>query len=135
MDEVSENNETVSSGESSDAEQEEEHQTVGFVEPLEECPRLLPAHGVHGGPGYEAVGQQHPGEGCPEVLAAVRLDEEVGEDVVGQDHGAHEGKGEVVEVAGQEGDDGAAADDVDHVETHPGHQLAVGRPLCRGTVK
>ena len=91
VDEVSENNETVSSGESSDAEQEEEHQTVGFVEPLEECPRLLPAHGVHGGPGYEAVGQQHPGEGCPEVLAAVCLDEEVGEDVVSQDHGAHEG--------------------------------------------
>ena len=93
---------------------------------LTNIPPHLLSNDLHRISGDETVWKQDRCEGCPEVFASVRLDDDVADDVIEEDHGSNEGEGKVVEVGGQEGQDGSPADDVENVENHPDNQLAVG---------
>ena len=59
------------------------------------------------------------------MFAPVSLDDDVADDEVADDHGSNEGERDVVEVGGEQGQDGSSADDVENVENHSYNQLTV----------
>ena len=65
------------------------------------------------------------------MLAPVRLNDAEADDEVADDHGSNEGEGDVVEVGGEQGQDGSPAEDVENVENHSDNQLTVRGPDCK----